>query len=554
MKSIFLSYKWLILGIICLALSPLLRTKFDLSEEKKFSISTGTKSILDSLKAPIKVKVFLDDENTPGGFKRLHEAIISTLNEFKDYSSQQIEVEQVHIYKDYPTERDRNELAFYLDSLGLPPTNVVNTEDGKKTQIMVFPGIVIEYNQQVVASLLLKGNKLSNPQEILNQSMEGLEFEIIQAIRQLQNPVRKKVGFLLDYSATPAIQQWDLIRNLKKKYDLYPVDLDNSMTLDGLDAICLIQPNKPIPSQNLFKIDQFLVKGGKALFFMDGCRVDTVQNQGLIITPSKTGLEELFFKNGFRINADLVKDAQLCAAIPLVVGNYGDKPNIQLMPWPAFPLLTGNNQNNITRNLDNIYGKFVSSIDTLGNTQLKITPLLHSGKFTQLQKAPATLPFSASGKEFEPSNFKSGEKISAIISEGIFNSIFANRILPNDSLQSIFVEKGNKKAGILLVADGEIPLNSLDPKTNQPLPLGFDVFSQHTFGNKDFILNAFSYLLDDQNALMARSKKIILRPLDKEKIAAEKSFWKTLNLSVPIIFGLFMGFGILFWRKRKYQQ
>ena len=105
-----------------------------------------------------------------------------------------------------------------------------------------------------------------------------------------------------------------------------------------------------------------------------------------------------------------------------------------------------------------------------------------------------------------------------------------------------------------MVADGEIPLNSLDPKTNQPLPLGFDVFSQHTFGNKDFILNAFSYLLDDQNALMARSKKIILRPLDKEKIAAEKSFWKTLNLSVPIIFGLFMGFGILFWRKRKYQQ
>lgn len=554
MKSIFLSYKWLILGIICLALSPLLRTKFDLSEEKKFSISTGTKSILDSLKAPIKVKVFLDDENTPGGFKRLHEAIITTLNEFKDYSTQQIEIEQVHIYKDYPTERDRNELAFYLDSLGLPPTNVVNTEDGKKTQIMVFPGIVIEYNQQVVASLLLKGNKLSNPQEILNQSMEGLEFEIIQAIRQLQNPVRKKVGFLLDYSATPAIQQWDLIRNLKKKYDLYPVDLDNSLTLDGLDAICLIQPNKPIPSQNVFKIDQFLVKGGKALFFMDGCRVDTVQNQGLIITPTKTGLEELFFKNGFRINADLVKDAQLCAAIPLVVGNYGDKPNIQLMPWPAFPLLTGNNQNNITRNLDNIYGKFVSSIDTLGNTQLKITPLLHSGKFTQLQKAPATLPFSASGKEFEPSNFKSGEKISAIISEGIFNSIFANRILPNDSLQSIFVEKGNKKAGILLVADGEIPLNSLDPKTNQPLPLGFDVFSQHTFGNKDFILNAFSYLLDDQNALMARSKKIILRPLDKEKIAAEKSFWKTLNLSVPIIFGLFMGFGILFWRKRKYQQ
>ena len=547
------TYKLLILGVLLLLIAPYIKTKFDLSEEKKYSLSPSSIQIIESLNSPVKIKVFLDDDNTPGGFKRLHKALITTLEELKENSKVLFEIEQVHVYKDYPSDNARQNLAFYLDSLGIPPTNVVNNENGKQTQLMIFPGIVIEKDNQSIGTLLLKGNKLSSPQEILNQSIEGLEYEIIQAIQSSQNKARKKIGFLLDYSNVPAIRQMDLIRAMKKSYDLYPVDLNQSMTLEGLDAICLIQPFKSFTTKDLFKIDQFLVKGGKAIFMMDGCKVDTLQSQGLILTPRESGLEELFFKNGLRLNNNIIKDAQLCGAIPLIVGNFGDKPNMQLMPWPAFPLLSGNKTNTISRNLDAVYSKFTSSIDTFATKGLQKTVLLSSSQYSQLQKAPATLPFAASGNEFDPKKYTAGSQIAAVLTQGNFQSIFTNRPIPNDSLKSYFQDKTNKKGSIILIGDAEIALNEIDPKSRQPLTLGYDIFSQHTFANKDFILNAFSFVLDEQHSLMARNKEVKLRPLDKGKITKERSFWQAINLIIPIVFAVFIGFLVIFYRKKKYQ-
>ncbi len=554
MQKIRSTYTLLFIGLILLLISPFVRTKFDLSEDQKFSISKGSIEVINSLNKPVSIKIFLDDENTPGGFKRLHKAILTTLEELKDHSKVPFTIEQIHIYKDYPSEEDRQKLAFYLDSLGIPPTNVVNNENGKQTQLMVFPGVVIESDSKAVGALLLKGNKLSNSQEILNQSIEGLEYEIIQAIQTSQAENRKKIGFLLDYSKVPASRQIDLIRAMKKTYDLYPVDLGQSLTLDGLDGICLIQPSKSFSTNDLFKIDQFLVKGGKAIFLMDGCQVDTLQNQGIIFTPKESGLEELFFRNGIRLNGDIIKDAQLCGAIPLVVGNFGDKPNIQLMPWPAFPLFEGNKNNLISKNLDAIYSKFASSIDTFPSKNLQKKVLLSSGNYTQIQHAPATLPFAASGKEFDPKNFTAGPKIAAVLNEGNFQSIFSNRPLPNDSLKNYFLQKSSKKGGMILISDADIALNEIDPKTQQTLPLGYDLFSQHTFANKDFILNAFAYLLDEHHSLLARNKEIKLRPLDKGKIKAERGFWQSLNFILPLIFAISLGLLVNFFRKQKYQR
>jgi hypothetical protein len=446
-------------------------------------------------------------------------------------------------------------MVFLLDSLGLPPTNVVNSEDGKQVQQMIFPGIVIEKGDRAQGLLLLKGNQLASPQEVLNQSIEGMEYEIVQAIQSLTDGPRKKIGFFLDHSHVPAVRQLDLIANLRKSYDLYPVDLSASMTLDGLDAICVIQPDVAFSSQDVYKIDQFMVKGGKALFFMEGIRMDTVLKQGLVATPIDLGLGELFFRSGLRLNANLVKDAQLCGAIPLAVGNFGNKPSIELMPWPAFPLMNGNPGSVITRNLDAVYGKFVSSVDTVvGAGSLKKTALLRTSTYTQVQQAPATLPFSASGKEFDPAKYKAGAKVISYLVEGKFASVFRNRPLPADSLQTGFVEQGTKEGGLLLVGDGDVALNEIDPNTKGPMGLGFDPFSKHTFANKDFILNAVHYLLDDQKALLARNKTVTLRPLDKIKMKEEKGFWQWLNLLVPLGFSFLISAGVILYRKRKYNQ
>ncbi len=544
---------WIFVGAVLLLLSPFVPFRWDLSEEKKFTLSESTIGTLKALDGPLRIKVYLARKDLPGGFQRLQKASLDLLHDIQRNSPQRISVETINLYEEFPDAAAREKQIFLLDSLGLPPTNIVNNEGGKQVQQMVFPGLVIEKGDRQAGVLLLKGNQLASPQEVLNQSVEGLEYEIMQGIQQVSQTARKKIGFFLDYSRVPAIKQMGLISALRKSYDLYPVDLGASATLEGLDAICVIQPDRKFSLGDQFKIDQFLVKGGKGIFFLEGIRVDTIQNQGLMTTAMDVGLDELLFRYGLRLNANLIKDAQLSGMIPLEVGNFGNKANIQLMPWPAFPLLTGNPNSVITKNLDAIYGRFVSSIDTVsGSNGLKKTALLSTSSYTQVQKAPATLPFSSSGKDFDPAKFNAGSKVIAYLLEGKFKSIFANRPLPQDSLANYFVAQSNQTGGLIVVGDGDLALNEIDPNTKSPAGLGYDPFTKHLFANRDFILNAFHYLLDDQRALLARNKNIRLRPLDKAKVQSERGFYQLVNVAVPVAFGLLISLLVILYRKRKY--
>ena len=544
---------WVVAGILLLLVSPYVLIRWDLSEEKKFTLSESTISTLQSLDGPIRIKLYLAGNDLPGGFKRLQKASLDMLHDIQRNSPQTITIETVNIYEEFPDSKAREEQIFLLDSLGLPPTNIVNNEGGKQVQQMVFPGLVIEKGDKQAGVLLLKGNQLATPQEVLNQSVEGLEYEIMQGIQTLTQTDRKKIGFFLDYSKVPAIKQIGLISALRKSYDLYPVDLGASATLEGLDAICVIQPDRKFSVDDQYKIDQFLVKGGKGIFFLEGVRVDTIQGQGLVTSVMDVDLDEMLFRYGLRLNANMVKDAQLSGMIPLQVGNFGNKANIQLMPWPAFPLLTGNPSSSITKNLDAIYGRFVSSIDTVsGSSGLKKTVLLATSPYTQVQKAPATLPFSASGKDFDPAQYKSGSQVVSYMLEGKFKSIFANRPLPQDSLTKSFKGQGEKLGGLIVVGDGDLALNDIDPSTKGPAAMGYDPFAKHMFANRDFILNAFHYLLDDQRALLARNKDIRLRPLDKAKVQEKRGYYQLLNVAVPVAFGLLISLLVILYRKRKY--
>ena len=537
------------IGVLLIAISPFVRGRFDLSEDGKYTLSESSEVILESIDTPLLVQVYLGGDDLPGGFKRLQKETLDLLADMKSVSSANIEIQVIDVYDEYPTEEARATLTRQLDSLGIPPTNLVHKDNGKQVQQLIFPGLVISKGALKTGVLLLKGNKLASPEEIINQSIEGLEFEIVQAIQQLLPQERKKIGFFVEYSATPAIAQMDLVNSLKRKYDLFPVDLAASPTLDGLDAICVLQPTREFSESDAYKIDQFIVKGGKALFLVDGVKIDTLENQGLAISPRKTGLENILFHYGLRLNANLVKDAQNSGMIPLKVGNMGNKSNIQLMPWPAFPLLNGNPTFLITKNLDAIYGRFVSSIDTISGAALHKTPLLRSSQYTQVAKAPSLLSFSSAGKDFDPAAYNAGVQTAAYLVEGKFESAFQH--LTQDTS---FVASGSTESAIIVVGDGDIALNGVDYPSQQSLPLGFDPFMKNTFANKDFLLNAFAYLIDDNSPLLARSKSITLRPLDKAKIQADGTFYQVINIAVPLLFATLLSLGVVFYRKRKYNR
>jgi ABC-2 type transport system permease protein len=545
----FSAYYLIGIGLVLMAISPYVRGRFDLSEDGKFTLSESSEAILQSLDAPITVQVYLGGDDLPGGFKRLEKETLDLLADMQSSASEKIDVQVIDVYETYPTEEARASLTRQLDSLGIPPTNLVHKDNGKQVQQLIFPGLVLSKGALKTGVLLLKGNKLASPEEIINQSIEGLEFEIVQAIQTLLPQERKKIGFFVEYSSTPAIAQMDLINSLKHKYDLFPVDLAASPTLDGLDAICVLQPTREFSEKDTYKIDQFIVKGGKALFLVDGVKIDTLESQGLAISPRKTGLENIFFQYGLRINANLIKDAQLSGMIPLNVGNLGNKPNIQLMPWPSFPLLNGNPSNLITKNLDAIYGHFVSSMDTISGVRLHKTPLLRTSQYTQVAKAPALLSFSSAGKDFDPAAYNAGVQTAAYLVEGTFETAF-----PYVTEDTNFVAKGTAESAIIVVADGDVAVNGEDYTLQQAMPLGFDPFMKNTFANKDFLLNSFSYLLDENSPLLARSKSIQLRPLDKAKIQADGTFYQVINIAVPLLFATLLSLAVVFYRKRKFNR
>ena len=324
-----------------------------------------------------------------------------------------------------------------------------------------------------------------------------------------------------------------------------------SPTLDGLDAVLVMKPDQVFNDDDKYKIDQFIVNGGKALFFLDAVKVDSVAREGSLAQVQSVGLEDLLFKYGVRLNPNLIKDAQMCAAIPLDVGNFGNKANIQLVPWQYYPLINTFGNSPIVKNLDAIYTKYVGSLDTVRANGITKIPLLMTSTYTQILKAPAVMSYNFANKELNANQYKAGVQTVGILLEGKFESLFNNRILPNDSRSATF-KASAKPSKIIVCSDGDIPVNDFDKKQNTPLPLGFDKYSGNTFANKDFVMNAIDYLLDDNGVITARNKEVVLRPLDKVALQDERQYWQGINLIIPIIILILAGLLKEYLRKRQY--
>lgn len=512
--------------------------RWDLTEDKRYSISDATKQLLGSLEKDVIVNVYLSGD-FPAGFERLESATRETLDEFKTYANGHLIVN----YSDpseATSEEQRQKQYMSLIDRGLNPTNVFANEDGKRTEKIIFPGVIVQADTLSIPVQLLKGNKASTPEEQLNQSYEGVEFELASAIRVLANPERKKVGFVVSHTKISPARLSDLIATIQQSYDVF-LDMNNPESYEGLDALIVMKPDSAFSDDEKYKLDQYVVGGGKALFFVDGARVDSVSLDGNYTQPLDLNLGDLFFKWGIRLNTNLVKDLN-CAQILLNVGNVGDSPEIRPMPWRFFPLLNNFGSHKITRNLNAVYTRFLSSIDTVGGANdIAKTPLLMTSPYTQLVNAPALVGYNEARKDPTPSEYRSGVKLAGVLLEGSFNSLFQNRILPGDPRATKF--KANGKAGkVIICSDGDLIVNDYDYKRNAPLPLGYDRVSKQTFGNKDFVLHALDYMTDANGLINARNKQISIRALDKIQIRENRKFWQALNLLLPVVLiGIFGG-------------
>lgn len=530
-------------------------TRIDLTQDKRYSIAPSTKKLLEGLKDVIYVEVYLEGDFPAGlsGFQRLHNNIRETLDEFRVYAGDNIQYKFVEPGAG-KSNRQRNEIYEQLAKRGLTPTNLHANDNGKRIEKIIFPGAIISYGGKEVPVLLLKGNQVLSAQERLNQSVEGVEYELASAIKRLTEKEKKRVGIIFGHGELNPAEFYDMGNTLKEWYDLEKVDLPKKLSLDGYDAIIIAKPDSAFSEPDKYKIDQYLVRGGKAMFFIDklNASIDSLGPDGKLAVPYPLNLDDFFFRYGLRLNDDLVMDIS-SGYIPMVTSIVGDKPQTEMMPWRFFPLINNFGKHASVKNLDAVYSQFIGSIDTVLEPGIRKTPLLLTSKYSRIIPAPARISLNEARVQALPQQYKRSYLPVAYLLEGSFKSLYTNRLAPHSEKTFKFVAQ-DKPGKIVVVSDGDFVKSYINYARRQTYPAGYDRFAHIQFANKDFVLNTLAYMLDEHGVILAKAKSVILRPLDKPRLNTEKLFWQAINLVLPVVAVILAGIVLFVLRKRRYAR
>lgn len=538
------------LGILLVNINlKYLPLRLDLTEEKRFTISEATKDLLENLDDVVYIEVYLEGDLN-AGFKRLRNSIAETLEEFKVYGSSRIEYKFVNP-DEAPNPTARNRFYQQLAAKGLPATTLYDNIDGKRTQKVIFPGAIISYRNREEAVLLLKGNKTASAQERLNQSIEGIEYELSRTIRKMGIGGKKNIAFVYGHDELFPNETQDITNALSEYFVVDRIQLSES-ALDLYDALVIAQPRKAFSETDKYLLDQYIMRGGSAMFMIDKIQMnlDSIATGGTYAFAYDLNIEDLLFRYGVRINMNLLQD-QRAGSIEVYTGNVGNQPNIDRLPWPYYIYLNNFSEHPIVRNMDVVYSRFTSSIDTVKAANVVKTPLMFTSKYTRVKNAPTIVDLNELKQDMDPALYTKSNLPVAYLLEGKFRSLFATRFPPPGIDASNKITE-SQAAKILVVADGDIPANDFEPQSGEMIPIDFDPIRRQALSNKEFIVNALNYLTDENGLIAARSKQITMRPLDKFRIDEEKVFWQVFNIALPIAIVIVFGVIRFYWRKKTY--
>lgn len=539
----------ILLNVVC----SFLFHRFDLTSEKRYTLSDATKKLLGSLDDVVYVKVYLDGD-FPAGFKHLRSETKEMLDEFRIYSNDNIEYEFINPSEN-PDKKQQNEVFKQLAGKGLQPFNLENKTETGTTQQIIWPGAIVSYRGHECPWLLLKTQLTMSAEAQLNNSVQALEYEFASCIRNLTVSIKPTIGFLDGQGELDTLGTWDIAHALNEFYITKRITINEQLhALDGLKALVIAKPDSAFSEKDKFIIDQFVMKGGKILWAIDPLNTDMdtlVRKSFTISVPFDLKLDDMLFKYGVRINPDMILDLQ-SAVIP-VNRSMTKEPRFEPMPWIFSPLITPTSKHPITKNLDLVKLEYAASIDTVGAKGITKTILLHSSKYSKTNNAPVRVFLQTALLQPDEQRFTDAYKPVAVLLEGEFESVFKNRIPPkiaNDTAIGYKPKGVNTK--MIVISDGDILRNELQYPTKKPIPLGYERITNQTYGNKNFILNCMNYLCDDSGLISVRSRELTLRLLDRKKVKSESFKWKTINTVLPLLSIALIGVVIYFRRKRKY--
>jgi ABC-2 type transport system permease protein len=529
-------------------------TRFDFTKEKRYTLSPITRNLIGKLKSDIQVTVYLEGD-FPSGWKRLRNATRDLLIDLKAYSNGNLRYEFVNPLSG---NADNQKQAYdLLISQGLEPLNLTVKTDEGMSQKIIFPAALITYHGVRMPVKLLLNRQEASPEQVLNNSIQNLEYAFTSAIKKITSEGKPRIGFTEGHGELSDLQLSDAITSLQDAYEVGRVDL-NQITFQGLDKLKLLivpKPNTAFTEAEKYKIDYFLMHGGRLFWALDNvnAELDSLRKgQGNQLTfPKKLNLDDILFKYGVRVNYDLVADLS-CTQIPITVGNVSGQGQIQLMHWIFYPIFFPGSPHPLVKNLDGIRSEFASTVDTIAVKGINKQVILLSSPLNKVFSSPAMISLQMIEQEPDPRAFRSQPKPVGVLLEGNFPSDFKGRPVPEAIKETVQIPIKSKFTKMIVVGDGDILKNQISDKDHSPFPLGYDRYTQLQFGNKNFLLNIADYMTDDSGIMQLRTKEIKIRLLDKARIIREKVSWQVLNIGFPILLILLFGIFQYYYRKRKY--
>lgn len=563
-NKIWESKLWLLITIVLLGavnwLASQYHSRIDFTNEKRFTLSSPTKKLLQKLDDVVQVDVFLKGD-FPSGFKKLANSTNELLSEFKEVAGKKIQYR--FISPDENVEGTDIAWADTLGALGFYPINLTSQIKEGQQQQNIYPVAFVHYKDNIAPVMIYQGKTKAITYPEINSAEAMMEFNFASAIDKVTATDKPMLVYSAGNGEPVDGRTYDLTENLlKPNYKFQPVNLNLIPRIpDPVQVLMIVKPAIAFTDQEKLKIDQFVMRGGKLILFTDklNAELDSLASKKGQVIAYDRGLElnDLLFKYGVRVNPDLVMDLQ-CDFLPFDVSGNGQ---FELLPWNYFPVFETKANHVINKNLGFVSGRFVNSIDTVGAEGIKKTVLLSTSPNSRTIAAPALISVLENVKAPEDEKFKKANIPVAVLLEGKFQSLFNNRLSQamNDSLQKYkasFLPQCIADNKIIVVADGDMVLNSV-VKGSQPIPMGMNPYTygsqqEFAFANKDFLQNCLDYLVNSSNLSEAKAKDYTLRLLDKKKVEAQKFTWQLINIIVPVILVLIFALVFQFIRKRKY--
>jgi ABC-2 type transport system permease protein len=552
-------------------LSSMVFTKFDLTEEKRHSLTAATIDMLDNLEEPVFVRCYLHGE-FPSDFKRLEQAIRERLDEFRGYSNGMLDYEFIDPYEsDDQKTQGENEQALFEQGLRFTPLDY--EEEGVKKNKLIWPGAIISYGGVEQAVQFFKSSNLEPTPEMIKSSINNLEYEVASKLRFLMKDEQPKIAFLEGHGELDELEVIDFASTLEETYSVERVRIDGQVgalttKFEGManrvplyDLLVVAKPDSTFNWQDKVLIDQYLMSGGRILWMIDPILTDLdslKNNQQTFGITNEIGLYDQLFDYGVKLNRDIVIQFE-CAPIVFDAGPKGNQRNMQMFSWYYSPLIfSAEDTHPVTANLDPIHADFSSSLEIVPDTGLKQSTILSYSPRSRSLKAPVRINSSIVNLQEDYFPDTSDQKDLAVLLEGEFISNFLYRIPDSLSRDPSFAFRSKSApTKMVVIADGDIAKNKIIEGSEGPvpMPLGYNRYAGKVmYDNMELLQNIVNYLLDDDALISIRSRTILLRNLNKKKVADERSRWQVINVALPLFLVVLFGIIQIVMRKKRFTK